>query len=151
MDKKIEDFYEKEKSILDKITEIYILVLIILFPLSVDSTGFFKILECKYRVFLMISVSYVSVSLITLIYYYIFHKVRYLKNIKLKKYQIVGIIFWIVNILSCFLSPYFKKYNLFVGVGRAEGLITISLYCLTFLMITIFGKFKKRYKKYFPI
>ena len=38
MDKKIEDFYEKEKNILDKITEVYIFVLIILFPLSVDST-----------------------------------------------------------------------------------------------------------------
>ena len=151
MDKKIEDFYEKEKNILDKITEVYIFVLIILFPLSVDSTGFFKILECKYRVFLMISVGYVSISLITLIYYYIFNKVRYLKNIKLKKYQIAGIIFWVVNILSCFLSPYVKNYNLLVGVGRAEGLITISLYCLTFLMITIFGKFRKRYITYFSI
>ncbi len=149
MDKKI--IYEKEKSILDRITEIYICVIIMLFPLSIDSMGFFKILECKYRVFLGMSVSYIAINLIILIYYYIFHKIRYLKDVKLKKYQIAGIVFWIVNIVSCFLSPYFEDYNLFVGVGRAEGLITISLYCVTFLMITIFGKFRKRYITYFSI
>lgn len=145
MDKKIKNFYEKEKNLLDKITEIYIFTIIIIFPLCVDSTGFFKILECKYRIFLTIAVSYVAVNLVILIYYYIFHKIRYLKKIKLKKYQIPGVIFWCVNILSYFLSPYLKKYNLLVGVGRAEGLITISLYCLTFIMITTFGKFRKRY------
>lgn len=55
------------------------------------------------------------------------------------------------NIISTFLSPFFKDYNLFVGVGRAEGLISITLYCLSFLNITMFGEFKKRYIQYFSI
>lgn len=41
----------KKRNILDKLTEIYIFTIIIIFPLIVDSTGFFKILECKYRPF----------------------------------------------------------------------------------------------------
>ena len=41
----------KEKTILALISEIYIFVIIILFPIMVDKTGFFKILECKYRCF----------------------------------------------------------------------------------------------------
>lgn len=49
------------------------------------------------------------------------------------------------------MSPFFRKYNLFVGVGRGEGLINITLYCITFLFITLFGKFKKRFILYFSI
>lgn len=36
-------------------------------------------------------------------------------------------------------------------MGRAEGLISITLYCLSFLNITIFGEFKKRYNIYFSM
>ena len=42
--------------VLNILTEIYIFAIIIVFPLCVDSTGFFKILECKYRVFQIIYV-----------------------------------------------------------------------------------------------
>ncbi len=49
------------------------------------------------------------------------------------------------------MSPFFNKYNLFIGVGRGEGLINITLYCITFLFITLFGKFKKRFILYFSI
>ena len=56
-----------------------------------------------------------------------------------------------VNVVSCIFSPYINKYNLFVGVGRGEGLTNITLYCLSFLAITMFGKFHKRYILYFSI
>ena len=39
----------KGKDLLTKITEIYIFIIIILFPLLVYKTGFFKILEFKYK------------------------------------------------------------------------------------------------------
>lgn len=145
------NYYEREKKILEKISEIYIFIIIIVFPLCVDSTGFFKILECKYRTFLSFSVIYLMLNILIILYYYIFHKTRYLINIKLKKYHWAVIGFLLINVLSCFISPYFEKYNLFVGVGRGEGLITISLYCLTFLAVSLFGNFEKRYITYFSI
>lgn len=147
----MEEKIKKESTILEKLTEAYIIILIILFPLCVDSTGFFRILECKYRYFLIIATSYLAICILTFIYFCIFEKINYFKGKKLSKIQIAVIVFWIVNIISGLISPYFNKYNLFIGVGRGEGLINISLYCLTFLFITLFGKFKKRYVLYFSI
>lgn len=145
------DFFDKRKKVLDRLTEIYIFVIIVIFPLCVDSTGFFRILECKYRTFLIIGVTYLALSLIILIYYYIFHKIKIIKNIKLSKVQYVVLAFWGINAISCAFSPYFEKYDLFIGVGRGEGLINMTLYCFTFLAITMFGKFRKRYITYFSI
>ena len=140
-----------EKNILNIITEIYIICIIILFPLIVDKTGFFKILECKYQFYTTISIGYILAIITTSIILLICKKTEVLKQIKITKIQIAVLVFWIVNIISCFVSPYFDKYNLFIGIGRGEGLINISLYCLTFLFITLFGKFKKRHLMYFVI
>ncbi len=141
----------KEKNILAKITEVYIIVMVMLFPLLVDSTGFFRILEAKYSYFLIINTIYISVLFIMILYYWFFKNTNIFKEIKLHKIQWAVIVFLIINIISTILSPFFKEYNLFVGVGRAEGLISITLYCLSFLNITMFGEFKKRYNVYFSV
>ena len=141
----------KEKNILAKITEVYIVVMIMLFPLLVDSTGFFRILEAKYSYFLIINTIYISVLFVIILYYWLFRNTNIFKEIKLHKIQWAVIVFLIINIISTILSPFFKEYNLFVGVGRAEGLISITLYCLSFLNITMFGEFKERYIVYFSV
>ncbi len=141
----------KEKNILAKITEVYIVVMIMLFPLLVDSTGFFRILEAKYSYFLIINTIYISVLFITILYYWFFKNTNIFKEIRIHKIQWAVIVFLIINIISTILSPFFKEYNLFVGVGRAEGLISITMYCLSFLNITMFGEFKKRYNVYFSV
>lgn len=139
------------KNIFSLLTEIYIIAMIIAFPLCVDSTGFFHILECKYRCFLIINALYISSILIALVYKGLFRKENYFKDFKINKIQIAAIAFLIVNIISTLCSPFFKDYNLFIGVARFEGLISVSLYCLSFLLVTTFGQFKKRYILYFAI
>lgn len=99
----------------------------------------------------MIASTYIIFIMIFWFYYFLFRKQELKKLFKIEKVQILILIFLIINILSCFFSPYFSKYNLFVGVGRGEGLITLTLYCLTFLLISIFGKFNKRHIIYFVI
>ena len=141
----------KEKNILAKITEVYIVVMIMLFPLLVDSTGFFRILEAKYSYFLIINTIYISVLFVMILYYWLFRNTNIFKEIKLHKIQWAVIVFLVINIISTILSPFLKEYNLFVGVGRAEGLISITLYCLSFLNITMFGEFKERYIVYFSV
>lgn len=137
--------------LLDIIIEIYIIILLLIFPLCVDSTGFFKILEFKYKTFTSINLIFICTIVIFLIYDIFFRKLEYIKRIKFSKVQIAVIIYWLVNTFSTFISPYFKKCNIFIGVGRGEGLINITFYCLIFLCISLFGKFKKRYLLYFSI
>ena len=75
----------KEKNILSKITEIYIIVMVMVFPLCVDSTGFFRILEAKYSYFLVINAIYISAIIITIFYYMLFRKTNIFKEIKFHK------------------------------------------------------------------
>ena len=138
----------KEENILSKITNIYILIIIILFPLLVDKTGFFKILECKYKYFLIISISYILISTIIYIYYLITKRI---KIIKITTIQKLAILFLICNIISYLISPFLKTNNILIGEGRKEGLLVSILYILTFICISYFGNFKKKYILYFSI
>ena len=97
----------KEKTILALISEIYIFVIIVLFPIMVDKTGFFHILECKWNYFVIISTTYISLTIIILLYYLIVKKANYLRHIKFSMVQWTAIAFLLVNILSCFTSPFF--------------------------------------------
>ena len=118
---------EKAKSILEKITDLYVFLIIVIFPLIVDKTGFFHILECKWYSFVTISSLYFLLIIGVYFYYLLFKKENALKNWKPSKIQWLAIIFLLINIISCFISPFFKNYNLWMGVGRGEGLIVQTL------------------------
>lgn len=147
----MKELIKKEEIILDLLSEVYIAVMILLFPLLVDKTGFFRILECKWHSYLIIGTVYLISVIGVLLYFWIFKKTNYLKRVKFSIVQWLSLAFLGVNVISCFISPFFKDYNLFVGVGRGEGLIMMALYSMTFLSVSLFAKFKKRYIVYFSI
>ena len=147
----MKDSLNKEKTILEVLADIYIFITILVFPLIVDKTGFFHILECKWYSYVTIATTYIVVNIVVILYFLLFKKTNVFKKSKLSIIQWLAIIFLAVNVLSCFISPFFSKYNLFIGVGRGEGLIAMSLYILSFLCVSLFAKFKKRYITYFSI
>ena len=132
------------------ITEIYIICAIIIYPLIVDNTGFFNILECKWNAYFYIMIGYISAIVILFLYFIIFKHINLLKNIKFTIVQLFIILFLLINIISTLFSP-FKNYDLLYGVGRGEGLVMMSLYVISFLFITLFGRFNKRQILYFSI
>ena len=147
----MKELVKKEEIVLDLLSEIYIIAMILFFPLLVDKTGFFRILECKWHSYLVIAVIYLLSTIAVCLYFYIFKKVNIFKQVRFSKVQFFAIAFLAVNFISCFASPFFENYNLFIGTGRGEGLIMMTLYSLTFLFVSLFGKFKKRYILYFSI
>ena len=56
--------------ILHIITEVFVAVMLIVFPLLVDSTGFFRILELKWYSHLTIVSTYIFAILSVLIYFF---------------------------------------------------------------------------------
>ena len=138
------------KKQLEKLTEIYIFLIIVVFPLIVDKTGFFKILECKWYSYVTISAIYIFMVLLVNIYYYLKYKVKLYQK-KLTKVTWIAIAFLITNIISYLLSPFLKTNNLLIGTGRGEGLIVSLLYVISFLLVSHFGLFKKRQISYFAI
>ena len=141
----------KEKSILEMITRAYIYIIIILFPLIVDSTGFFHILECKWSFFVIVTITYILLCFIIFMFFLIVKRINYFKEIKFNKIHLVAVILLLVCIFSCIISPFRSDYNLIVGVGRGEGLLVTSLYILSFLFVSLFGKFDKKYILCFSI
>ena len=67
-------FINKEKKILEIITSIYICIIVLLFPLIVDSTGFFHILECKWRFFVIVTITYLFLCFIIFMFFLIVKK-----------------------------------------------------------------------------
>lgn len=147
----MERILKKESIILDLLSEIYIAIMVILFPLLVDKTGFFRILECKWHSYLLIGSTYLISIIFVILYFYVFKKINIFKHVKFSIIQYLALGFLSVNIISCFFSPFYYNGNLLVGVGRGEGLIMMTLYSLTFLFVSLFCKFKKRYIMYFSI
>ena len=142
---------KEEEIILESISDVYIFVLLLIFPFVVDSTGYFRILECKWYSYIIIACTYLVTCIFTFLYFLIFKRINYLKKIKLTKIQWAAIALLGIHLLSCLLSPFKYDYNLLVGIGRGEGLLVTSLYIFTFLFISLFAKFKKRHILYFSI
>lgn len=139
-----------EKRILSTITEIYIIFLLIFFPILINQNGYEKILEIKYCSYISITVIYLVINILVFLYFLIVKKINYFKNYKFNKIHFFVLIFLIVNIIATILSPY-KNYNLIKGLGRGEGLLNVILYVSMFVNISVFGEFKKRYLLYFSI
>ena len=140
-----------ERKSLANVTEVFLCFIILLFPFWVDKTGFFKILEVKWSIHLIASIAYISTCITILMYFSFCRGVNPFKNIKIGKVQVFILLFGVVAAISTLLSPYFGEYNLFIGTGRGEGLINILLYTISFLCVSSFLEFKKRYVTYFSI
>ena len=81
-------------------TDIFIFLIIVLFPLMVDETGFFNILDCKFECFITISCIYLGS--ITLIVIYNLIRKNNILNKKLSKIQIIGLIFLVtLTLMMC--------------------------------------------------
>jgi hypothetical protein len=142
---------ENLKFILNTITDAYIFIMFLIFPFIVDKTGFFHIMEIKWHSFLIISISYIVISTFILLIYKLFFKLKLFKIYKLSLVQYLALAFLLVNVISTFTSPYFSRYNLYVGIGRGEGLLVTSLYVLSFLYVSLFTKFDKKHILYIII
>jgi hypothetical protein len=89
----MKEIVKEEKNILESISDIYVFLMIILFPLIVDKTGFFHILECKWNSFVTIGSIYIISCLLIVLYYLAFKKVWFFNKRKLSKAEIIAIVF----------------------------------------------------------
>ena len=85
--------------ILNVASEVFVAVMIMLFPLLVDETGFFRILEAKWYSHLTIVCTYVFVVLSVLIYFYLVKGVNLLKGKKFTKGKIFAFAFLLINVI----------------------------------------------------
>lgn len=132
---------------LNYISEIYIFIMILLFPFVIDKNRYFNILECKYDFYFFITTLYLIINSIVCIFYNF--KIREKYDYKLVNIHFIALVLFLEIIISTFHSPYLHTHNFFIGGGRYEGIITYSLYIFSFINLSLYLNFDKKYFKYF--
>lgn len=127
----------------EKITDVYLCVLLLIYPLWFGLGGYANITEAKYGFFKWSALIYIAVIvLITLELLLIGKAWDTIAGIRRLSVTQICVLAYV---LCCCLSAVMSKYGskVWIGAGRYEGLSTILLYAAIFMLVSCFGKFKK--------
>lgn len=134
-----------KNSVMFNITNIYIYCMLSIYLLYVGSGGYTEILVNKYNLFIILSTIYLIIVSIVGVEICLINKInnkfkcKDIKFIKYTKFVLFLItIYLLLTILATVCSENLK-ISLHGGIQK-EGLITIFIYCLSFLFIMYFSK-----------
>lgn len=118
------------------ITGIYIALMLTVFLLWFDGNGYRAITAAKLPVFYVLSGAYIVGMLALVIVEKRFPKLKALSAV-----QWLIIAYLLITLLSALFSP--NSAKTWIGATRYEGALTISIYCLTFMLISLYGRAEK--------
>lgn len=130
------------KSIMQKATEIYILMFASVHLLFVGTSGYAHIFDAKKATFCIISILYFLCAIFCL-HIYIHNK----RNIKeyigrhLSPVRICVVLYMVFTLISGIFSVHFP--DTIFGISRFEGIFTICCYGFSFILISLFPCEKK--------
>ena len=133
---------DQSRSILNKITDVYLFLLLSLFILICGPYEY--IVFIKYFLFLLICGGYVAIISVILLYLLLFGDRRHFFANSNNNIFLFSIFFYILfTFLSALRSPY--EYNYWIGMSRYEGLLTQILYMMSMVYVSIFGHLRKKH------
>lgn len=127
--------------LLNKITNVYLIYVLVVFILLIDKSGYRNILVFKWNMYVIVSVIYILLILIITMFK-ILNKIISIKEFKFNNVYIFALIYLLLIIISTLLSPY-KNYNLLIGSPRMQGLIVNIIYIVSFIIVSLTYKFNK--------
>lgn len=135
---------KKKKSIpfSELLTDIYLCLLGSVFILYVGAKGYADLQAAKYNLFTVLSGGYlIALALLGLETRIIGGSLKVPRKPfreKIRPVHLLIVAYWLVTALSTLCSPY--RRQALVGISRNEGFLTISLYCATFLCVSLFAR-----------
>lgn len=125
-----------------RLTDGYIALLLSLFLLWTGRGGYATITEEKFRLFLLLTGLYAGLTLLLMLELWVVGQwkppaLRQLWKSASLPQKLIGC-FWLWAGLSTLCSPY--RQVALLGTGRLDGFLTLSLYCLLFLLVSAFGR-----------
>ena len=129
----------------DYVTNIYIYVMLIFFPIFTGFRGYADITRSKYLFFLVATLLWLALLLIGGVRSLLKNGCRKKKHLFLSAAPVRAavVLFLLFCCASAFLSPY--RGASLSGSGRYEGLFTTLLYGAVMLCISAFGKVRRGY------
>ena len=118
------------------ITDIYISIMFLLFPLFVGFHGYEKITASKFYFFVIATALWLAGLVIISL-------AQKKKAGKLRLHHIIALCFMGIVCISALISPCGKRTLL--GAGRYDGLFSQLLYALIFLGVSLFGRLRGRH------
>lgn len=121
------------------VTSVYVALIFSLFLLFFDKHGLAAISAAKMRCYYALTLCYIGAVVLLLLVHFILRKLTWaqfcadLKHTPLAAWLIL--LYLLFTVVSAFLSEY---DTVWLGGGRREGVLTISLYCVSFFLISRF-------------
>ena len=119
-----------------RLTDIYITIMLLVFPLFTGFSGYSKITESKYVFFLAVT----GLWLIAAVAPAAVHAIRTHARFRPTAAQTAVLLYFALCVVSSVLSPYGSAVLL--GAGRYDGLLTIFAYVCIFLGVSSLGELK---------
>ena len=123
-------------TIRQKLTDAYIFVMLLAFPLFPGFHGYARITDAKFFFFSAATLLWLA----SLVVFSCFDRGAPALRQALRPPEIAALAFAAVCVLSALLSPFFPATLL--GTGRRDGLVTLLLYVLVFLGARRFGRLR---------
>lgn len=129
----------------EQLTTVFLYLMVLVYPLWM--TGDYQtVTQQKFQCFLVLCGGYVLLMALLGIEMLVLEQARFPSLVFLWKHasaaQKLVAVFALCTILSALLSPYGRET--LWGMTRNEGLVTILLYCLLFLLVSVFGRADRR-------
>ena len=119
-----------------KTTDVYLYLMLAVFPLFTGFSGYARITAAKFFFFLIATLLW----LLLLAVFALRDRLKLSALLPLRAPVIAALAFAAVCLLSALLSPWFPSTLL--GLGRWDGLVTTLLYVLIFLGVRCFGRLR---------
>ena len=140
-------YERKNETYWEKLTKWFAIVMLAIFPFLMDTKGYFNITKARYVWFCILTIAYLLGVLLIAVGFTLYKKSRLkrkdegLQRLDISQWLMLAYILWAT--LSSILSPY--RADTWLGQGRYEGLFTIILYSLIFILLSFWGEYTNKY------
>ncbi len=114
-----------------RICGVYLILMCSLFPLAVSPKGYQNIVETKFAVFCVLTALFLPAVIACAV------REKALLRRKWDAVQYLILAYWGWSLLSALCSPW--RRTALLGGDRLDGMITITLYCAVFLLLSLYG------------
>ena len=131
----------------EAISQWFALIMLAVFPFLMDTQKYLNITKSRYVWFCVLTYAYLAGILVFALGFGLYKKERDkrigegFQKLDISQYLIIGYSLWAC--ISSLVSPY--RADTWIGQGRYEGLMTILLYSLTFVLLSFWGEYTNKY------
>ena len=123
----------------ETVTDAYLALMLSVFLLWPGTDGYAKITAAKYRLFLILTLTYCAGTALLALELFVMRQLRpapfreFVCAIRPAEWLMLGYV--LCSLLSSLLSPW--RADTWLGLGRRDGFLTLALYAAMFLLLGV--------------